>query len=106
MCCIPVFCERVRSDPSEVTRFIDLYRDRFGVESICQALKVSASGCYHRKTAQRSVRAVEDERLLAVICETHERNYQAYGCRKMWVGLREAGETAPRCQVQRLMREH
>jgi hypothetical protein len=39
-----------------VTRFIDTYRDRFGVEPICGALEVSASAYYHRKTGQRSVR--------------------------------------------------
>jgi transposase InsO family protein len=87
-----------------VTRFIDTYRDRFGVELICRALGVSASAYYHRKTGVRSVRAAEDERLLEVIGQTHEDNYCAYGYRKMWKTLRRAGETVPRCQVQRLMR--
>jgi putative transposase len=86
-----------------VTRFIDTYRDRFGVEPICGALEVSASAYYHRKTGVRSERAVEDERLLGVIRGTHEENYCAYGYRKMWLELHRAGETAPRCQVQRLM---
>jgi putative transposase len=89
-----------------VTRFIDTYRDRFGVEPICQALKVSASAYYLRKTGERSSRAIEDERLLGVILKTHEENFHAYGYRKMWKTLRRAGEIAPRCQVQRLMREH
>ena len=49
---------------------------------------------------------MEDERLLAVIGETHRANYEAYGYRRTWKALRRAGETAPRCQVQRLMRTH
>jgi hypothetical protein len=58
-----------------VTRFIDTYRDRFGVEPICDALGVSASAYYQRKTGARSERSVEDERLLAVIRETHRDNF-------------------------------
>jgi len=87
-----------------VTRFIDSYRERFGVEPICRALGVSASAYYQRRTGTRSARAVEDERLLAVIRQTHKDNFYAYGYRKMWKTLRRAGETVPRCQVQRLMR--
>lgn len=86
-----------------MTRFIDSYRDRFGVEPICRALEVSASAYYHRKTGARSARAVEDERLLGVIRQTHTDNFHAYGYRKMWKTLLRAGETVPRCRVQRLM---
>jgi putative transposase len=87
-----------------VTAFINEHRGRFGVEPICRVLGVSASAYYHRATGGRSARAVEDERLLAVIRQTHKDNFEAYGYRKMWKTLRRAGETAPRCQVQRLMR--
>ena len=86
-----------------MTRFIDSYRDHFGVEPICQALGVSASAYYHRRTGVRSERVLEDERLLGVIRQTHEENYCAYGYRKMWLELERRGETVPRCQVQRLM---
>jgi hypothetical protein len=89
-----------------MTRFIDENRDRFGVEPICRALGVSASAYYHRKTGVRSARVLEDERLLGVIRQTHKDNYYAYGYRKMWRTLARAGETAPRCRVQRLMADH
>lgn len=89
-----------------MTAFIDGYRGRFGVEPICRVLGVSASAYYHRAAGRRSARAVEDERLLAVIRETHKANYEAYGYRRTWKALLRAGETAPRCQVQRLMRAH
>jgi len=41
-----------------------------------------------------------------VIREKHKDNYYAYGYRKMWKTLRRAGETVPRCRVQRLMRSN
>jgi putative transposase len=87
-----------------VTAFIDEHRERFGVEPICRTLGVSASAYYHRKTGVSSDRAIEDQRLLQVIRETHQANYEAYGYRRIWKALLRAGETAPRCQVQRLMR--
>jgi transposase InsO family protein len=87
-----------------VTAFIDGHRERFGVEPICRTLGVSASAYYHRARGQRSARAAEDARLLGRIREVHQANYEAYGYRRTWKALRRAGETAPRCQVQRLMR--
>ena len=66
---------------------------------------MSASAYYQRaKPVSARRRVVDDERLLEVIRETHKENYEAYGYRKMWKALVRAGETAPRCQVQRLMR--
>ena len=89
-----------------MTAFIDQHRERFGVEPICWTLGVSASAYYQRAKGGPSARAVEDERLLAVIRITHNKNYEAYGYRRTWKALRRAGERAPRCQVQRLMRAH
>jgi putative transposase len=87
-----------------VSRYIDEHRGRFGVEPICSTLGVSASAYYQRATGMRSTRSVEDERLLARIREVHEANYCAYGYRRTWKALTRAGEGAPRCRVQRLMR--
>jgi putative transposase len=86
-----------------VSRYIDEHRARFGVEPICRVLDVSASAYYERAGGERSARAGEDERLLAVIRETHKKNYEAYGYRRTWKALLRAGERVPRCQVQRLM---
>ncbi len=79
------------------------HRERFGVEPICKTLGVSASAFYQRASGKRSARQLEDERLLGVIRETHEKNYEAYGYRRTWKALLRAGEQVPRCQVQRLM---
>jgi putative transposase len=87
-----------------VSAYVREHRERFGVEPICRTLGVSASAFYDRETGQRSARRLEDERLLGVIRETHEKNYEAYGYRRTWKALLRAGEQVPRCQVQRLMR--
>jgi putative transposase len=89
-----------------VSAFIDSHRDRFGVEPICRVLGVSASAYYQRAKCQPSARAIQDERLIEVIRVTHKRNYEAYGYRRTWKALLRAGESVPRCQVQRLMRCH
>ena len=89
-----------------MSAFIDERREDFGVEFICETLGVSASAYHRRATGERSERVVEDERLLPVISETHKANYDAYGYRRMWKALLRAGETAPRCQVQRLMADN
>jgi putative transposase len=86
-----------------VSAYVDLHRERFGVEPICRTLGVSASAYYRRATGERSERVVEDERLLEVIRVAHKQNYEAYGYRRMWKALGRAGEHVARCQVQRLM---
>jgi putative transposase len=89
-----------------VSAFIEEYSERFGVEPICETLGVSASAYYERGSGRRSVRAIEDERLLGVISELHERNYLAYGSRRMWKALLRSGEQVGRSRVERLMRQH
>ncbi len=86
--------------------FIDSHRDRFGVGPICRTLGVSASAYYQRRSGECCARAREDERLLERIREVHKANYEAYGYRRTWKALGRIGESAPRCQVQRLMRSH
>ena len=89
-----------------MSRYIDEHRGRFGVEPICQTLGVSASAYYQRRPGRPCARQIEDERLLKRIREVHKANYEAYGYRRTWKALLRAGELAPRCQVQRLMRSH
>jgi putative transposase len=89
-----------------VSAFIEEHRERFGVEPICETLGVSASAYYQRATGQRSARAAEDERLLALINELHAANYHAYGSRRMWKALLREGEQVGRSRVERLMRQN
>src|ERR687897_453230 len=64
---VGVFRDRARRRPTEVSRFIDERRGRFGVEPICRILGVSASAYYQRASGQRSRRLIEDEWLIAQI---------------------------------------
>ena len=89
-----------------MSAFIDQGRGRYGVEPICGTLGVSASAYYERVSGRRSARMIEDERLLKIILELHERNYCAYGSRRMWKALSRAGERVGRGRVERLMRRH
>ena len=89
-----------------MSAYIDEYRERFGVEPICQALGVSASAYYERASGRRSHRSIEDEQLLARIEELHAANYAAYGYRRTWKTLLRAGEDVGRDRVKRLMRQH
>ena len=76
-----------------MSRFLDAYRGRFGVEPVCRVLGVSASAYYQRATGWRSARAIEDERLVERIREVHAANYYAYGYRRMWkIVLVDEGE--------------
>jgi len=87
-----------------VSAYVEQHRSRFGVGPICQTLGVSASAYYERRKGERSARQVNDERLLAVIEQTHAANYFAYGYRRMWKALRRAGEDVGRDRVKRVMR--
>jgi putative transposase len=88
-----------------VSRFIDTFRARFGVEPICRTLRVSASAYYQRANGGRSARRLEDERLTQRIREVHRANYGAYGYRRMWRALELSGEDPGRDRVARLMRQ-
>ncbi len=76
---VGVFRDRARRRPTEVSRFVDEHRGRFGVEPTCGVLGVSASAYYQRASAQRSRRAVQDEWLLGHIERVHAANYCCSG---------------------------
>lgn len=92
-------------------RFIDIHRDRFGVEPMCRVLSehgvhIAPSTFYAAKTRPRSTRAVRDEELLVEIRRVHfEVGRGLYGARKVWHQLRRDGIDVARCTVERLMRQ-
>jgi putative transposase len=89
-----------------VTAFIDEHRDRFGVEPICRTLEVSASAITTAEPACALPGCSRTSGCCASSGPKHKENYYAYGYRKMWKTLRRAGESVPRCQVQRSMAEN
>jgi putative transposase len=88
-----------------VTRFIDSYREEFGVEPICRALEVAPSIYYACKARPLSARAVADAQLKVEIKRVYKDNFEVYGAEKIWRQLGREGIQVGRDRVARLMRE-
>ena len=90
--------------------FINDHREAFGVESICRVVPIAPSTYYQHRARQRdptkrSVRAVRDEVLKAIIQRIWREHDQAYGARKVWKQMGREGLREARCRVKRLMRD-
>lgn len=90
--------------------FIDDYRGLYGVEPICEVLRIAPSTYYAHKQRERdperrSARARRDEELCHRIRRVWFENFGVYGARKMWKALLRLGEAVARCTVERLMRQ-
>ena len=85
--------------------YIDGYRDRFGVEPICDTLQVAPSTYYSAKARRPCRRAIQDGELAGHIRRVFEENYGVYGARKVWHQLNREGIAVARCTVERLMRQ-
>ncbi len=73
---------------------------------MCRVLEVAVSGFYAWIHKPLSDRAIEDERLLALIRESYDASGRIYGSPRVFLDLREAGERIGRKRVARIMREH
>jgi putative transposase len=90
--------------------FIDDHRKAYGVEPICRVLPIAPSTYFRHKAQQadpsrRSVRAIRDDVLKAIIRRIWEENHRVYGPRKVWKQMGREGLHEARCRVRRLMRE-
>ncbi len=85
--------------------FVDVYRERFGVEPICRGVQLAPSTYWSAKHRPRSARSVRDERLKAEIRRVHAENFGVYGAPKVWAQLNREGIRVARCTVERLMRQ-
>lgn len=91
-----------------MVRFVDGYRDQYGVEPICAALRMAPSTYFlhqarQRDPAKQSARAQRDATLQPEIRRVWDANFQVYGPRKVWLQLGREDIPAARCTVQRLM---
>ena len=92
-------------------RFIDVFKDQFGVEPICAALGgtergfITARGYRAAKTRPASARRLRDDLLTGELMRIHAENYSVYGIRKMHAAMTRAGWQVGRDQVARLMRK-
>lgn len=90
--------------------FIDAHRDdvaggsRWGVEPICDVLRIAPSTYYSAKARPPSARALRDGLLLPILFALWVKNYSVYGRRKLTAAARKAGHDIGRDQVARLMR--
>ena len=84
--------------------FIKTHRRQYSVQTMCRLLEVAPSGYYAWLQEPISNRAREDARLLRLIRESFAASYGIYGAPRVFLDLREAGETCSKHRVTRLMR--
>jgi putative transposase len=71
---------------------------------MCRVLGVSRSGYYEWLRKPLSDRALEDQRLLGLIRTSYTASHGIYGAPRIFLDLREAGETCSKHRVARIMR--
>lgn len=105
------FRGRTRPPSPIMIRYIDRYRNRFGVENICTALQENLAGGFITSRGYRAAKArvpaartLKDQLLIPELVKIHEENYGVYGVRKMWHAMRRAGWSIGRDQTYRLMK--
>ena len=86
--------------------FIKAPRSQHRVQTRCRVLAVAPSGYYEWLQQPISNRAQEDARLLRVIRASFIASQGIYGAPRVFLDLREAGETCSKHRVARLMREN
>ena len=94
---------------SEVRRKYELIKakqDTHSVRMMCRLLGVAPSGYYAWLNNPMSDRAKEDARLLRLIRASFKASQGVYGAPRVFLDLREAGETCSKHRVARLMREN
>jgi putative transposase len=85
-------------------QFIELHQNRYAVKTMCRLLNVTRSGYYAWLKEPVSNRAQEDARLLRLIRASFVASHGIYGAPRVFLDLREAGETCSKHRVARLMR--
>src|SRR6266436_1466902 len=96
-----------RSSVRKVRRlyeFIKANRHEYSVQTMCRLLEVTRSGYYAWLKEPVSDRARENARLLRLIRASYVARHGIYGAPRIFLDLREAGETCSKHRVARLMR--
>jgi putative transposase len=84
--------------------FIKAHRREYSVEAMCRVLEVAPSGYCDWLKQPVSKRAQEDARLLRLIGASFTASQGVYGAPRVFLDLREAGETCSKHRVARMMR--
>jgi transposase InsO family protein len=85
-------------------KWIDAEKAHWPVTKMCKALEVTTSGFYAWRKRPPSTRTREDERLRALVEESHRASRSNYGSPRVHRDLRARGERVSRKRVIRLMR--
>ena len=85
-------------------QFMLEHRWQFGIATMCRVLKVARAGYYQWFHKPLSDHAVEDQRLLRIIQTSYAASGGVYGSRRIFLDLRELGETCGVHRVARIMR--
>ena len=85
--------------------FIKAHSAGYDVRVMCRVLEVAPSGYYKWLLKPVSSRAQEDARLLRLIRASFMASHGIYGAPRVFLDLREAGETCSKHRVARLMRQ-
>jgi hypothetical protein len=96
-----------RSNPwgtRRIYEFIKANRQEYDVKLMCSALGVSRSGYYAWLHSPISNRATENAQLLRLIRASYRASHGIYGSPRVFLDLREAGESCSKHRVARLMR--
>lgn len=88
--------------------YIDVHKDRFGVEPICGVLPIAPSTYYDHKArevdpSRLPPRNQRDAVLRGEIRRVWEEHFRVYGVRKVWRQLNREGIKVAKCTVERLM---
>jgi putative transposase len=87
-----------------IYEFIKAHRHEHDTQTMCSALEVTRSGYYAWLREPVSNRAQDDARLLRLIRASFTASHGIYGSPRVFLDLREAGETCSKHRVARLMR--
>jgi len=84
--------------------FIKAHRHEYAVKTMCRLLDVTRSGYYAWLKEPVSSQAEEDARLLRLIRASFVASHGIYGAPRIFLDLREAGESCSKHRVARIMR--
>ncbi len=84
--------------------FIKAHRRECDTAAMCRLLDVSRRGFYAWLRKPLSDRALEGQRLLSLIRAAYAASHGVYGAPRIFLDVREAGETCSKHRVARIMR--
>lgn len=84
--------------------FMQAHAAEFSIEKMSEVFGVSRSGYYQFVNAKPSRRALENDRLLTKIKVIHKASRHTYGSPRIYVELREEGETCSRKRIAKIMK--